>query len=337
MDEASAGQAGDIAAEQARMLASQISTTQSLGRRTADRSSRSQHSGTYHVNKAMEDNDWGVADALRHFGIRDAGGLWNLTPEQWRELAEKFPNALAEIRSQLAKGKDDASAYIDEMIAYAGQYEEILERMRQTQTRTSVDDIHSGFLDLMKDMEADSSAFAKNFEDMMKEAVFNSILNDSYREDMKRWYEDFAAAMSSDNELTPSEQRKLREQYMSLSQSIIDRRNEIMETMGWDESTVQSATRRSLSGMSQDTGDAIEGRMTAIQIAVEAIRGQYEAFMQTIAGLAASSERQKLVLDDILYHCSLMADYLKTISKNTESLRAMEKRLVAIEKYTSRI
>lgn len=337
MDEASAGQAGDIAAEQARMLASRISTTQSLGRRTADRSSRSQHSGTYHVNKAIEDNDWGVADALRHFGIRDAGGLWNLTPEQWRELAEKFPNALAEIRSQLAKGKDDASAYIDEMIAYAGQYEEILDRMRQTQTRTSVDDIHSGFLDLMKDMEADSSAFAKSFEDMMKEAVFNSILNDSYREDMKRWYEDFAAAMSSDNELTPSEQRKLREQYMSLSQSIIDRRNEIMETMGWDESTVQSATRRSLSGMSQDTGDAIEGRMTAIQIAVEAIRGQYEAFMQTIAGLAASSERQKLVLDDILYHCSLMADYLKTISKNTESLRAMEKRLVAIEKYTSRI
>lgn len=337
MDEASAAQAGDIADEQARMLASQIATTQSLGRRTADRSSRSQHSGTYHVNKAMEDNDWGVADALRHFGIRDAGGLWNLTPEQWRELAEKFPNALAEIRSQLAKGKDDASAYIDEMIAYAGQYEEILERMRQTQTRTSVDDIHSGFLDLMKDMEADSSAFAKNFEDMMKEAVFNSILNDSYREDMKRWYEDFAAAMSSDNELTSSEQRKLREQYMSLSQSIIDRRNEIMEAMGWDESTVQSATRRSLSGMSQDTGDAIEGRMTAIQIAVEAIRGQYEAFMQTIAGMTASSGRQKLILDDILYHCALMADYLKTISKNTGILASVEKRLSAIEKNTSGI
>lgn len=337
MDEASAAQAGDIADEQARMLASQIATTQSLGRRTADRSSGSQHSGTYHVNKAMEDNDWGVADALRHFGIRDAGALWNLTPEQWRELSEMFPNALAEIRSQLAKGKDDASAYIDEMIAYAGQYEEILERMRQTQTRTSVDDIHSGFLDLMKDMEADSSAFAQNFEDMMKEAVFNSILNDQYRQDMKRWYEEFAAAMSSDNELTPSEQRKLREQYMSLSQSIMDRRNEIMETMGWDESTVQSTTRRSLSGMSQDTGDAIEGRMTAIQITVEAIRAQYEAYLHSLAAIASASDRQRVTYEEVLFHLAEANEHLKTISDHTKALKGMETRLANIERNTSRL
>lgn len=337
MDEASAAQAGDIADEQARMLASQIATTQSLGRRTADRSSGSQHSGSYHVNKAIEDNDWGVADALRHFGIRDAGALWNLTPEQWRELSEMFPNALAEIRSQLAKGKDDASAYIDEMIAYAGQYEEILERMRQTQTRTSVDDIHSGFLDLMKDMEADSSAFAQNFEEMMKEAVFNSILNDQYRQDMKRWYEEFATAMSSDNELTPSEQRKLREQYMSLSQSIMDRRNEIMEAMGWDESTVQSTTRRSLSGMSQDTGDAIEGRMTAIQITVEAIRAQYEAYLHSLAAIASASDRQRVTYEEVLFHLAEANEHLKTISDHTKALKGMETRLANIERNTSRL
>lgn len=60
---------------------------------------------------------------------------------------------------------------------------------------------------------------------------------------------------------------------MEISKDALDERDSLKDALGWKDNFSQSASSGSFESMSQDTGDELNGRFTAVQIATE---GTYE-------------------------------------------------------------
>ena len=60
---------------------------------------------------------------------------------------------------------------------------------------------------------------------------------------------------------------------MAISKDALNERDSLKDALGWKDNFSQSASSGSFESMSQDTGDELNGRFTAVQIATE---GTYE-------------------------------------------------------------
>ena len=74
-------------------------------------------------------------------------------------------------------------------------------------------------------------------------------------------------------QLTPTELNNLKEEYDKIVQEGLAIRDNIADITGYKQSYEQSASSGSFESMSQDTGNELNGRFTAVQIATE---GTYE-------------------------------------------------------------
>lgn len=229
-------------------------------------------SSNHKINKGMSNADWQRITKAAGVSVKSASDFFNLTSEQMAKVAKDAPDLYAKLKSLADDGYQNAAQYMDEYIQYYKELQELENAYRENLTDVSFDSIKDEFKSALLDMESSTEDFANNFEKMMQSAVINALVNSKYNDAIQKWYEDFAAAMESDNELTAAEQRKLKKQYDDIVAGAINERDQIAKAMGWDTSSSQQSSSRSLAGMSQDTGDAIEGRLTALQIAVEAIR-----------------------------------------------------------------
>jgi chromosome segregation ATPase len=107
----------------------------------------------------------------------------------------------------------------------------------------------------------------------------------------------------------------------------VTERDTLIKAMGWDGSTTQQSSSSTLQSMSQDTGDAIEGRLTAIQIAVEAIRSNHQEQTLSIADLnddllsiIQTYNQFNVHYDNIERQMAKMYVELQTISENTGAI-----------------
>ena len=92
---------------------------------------------------------------------------------------------------------------------------------------------------------------------------------------LKPLYESWANKMKENGgrQLTPTELNNLKEEYDKIVQEGLAIRDNIADITGYKQSYEQSASSGSFESMSQDTGEELNGRFTAVQIATE---GTYE-------------------------------------------------------------
>lgn len=307
-------------------------------------------SSNHKINKGMSGSDWSRISQIVGKTISSAGEFWNLTSEQMAKIAQSAPDLYAKIKGLADDGYKDASQFMDEYIEYYKELEELENSFRELLTDVSFDSVKDDFKSLLLDMESDSKDFASNWEKMMQQAVINSLMNSKYNQMLKDWYNGFSDAMNDDNGLTEAEQAKLKQEWDSIVNSAIADRDSLKKAMGWDTGSgySQEASKYGVNTLSEDTGLAIVGRMTAMQEAVESIKASESVSVLTLADLtdeliqiAMEYSRFNVHQDNIERQLARIYIELQTISENTgaivKPIMSMQADVAEIKKYAKNL
>lgn len=193
-------------------------------------------------------------------------GLFDLTDEQLEKLQ-------AEAHIFWAQLDSDTQNYANQIAEGVGKVAEVMEQRMTDTTLIDIDTLRSDFQDLLTDMDADSADFADNFEEYMRNAILNSMLKESYMGRLEEWRKKFYAAM--DDGVTEQEYNDLKEEGQQIADDMKAEREAMADMFGWkSESSSQEATSKGFQAMSQDTGEELNGRFTALQVAGEEIKNQ---------------------------------------------------------------
>lgn len=128
----------------------------------------------------------------------------------------------------------------------------------------------------------------------MQKAMLTTMLGNKYKAELQKWYDAFAAANDNKTGISEEDYKKLQEQWNDIVTDAVKERDKLKELLGWtSESSSQDSTKRGFEAMSQDTGEELNGRFTALQITGEEIKNQ--AIEQT--GLLSSINEKMSLLD----------------------------------------
>jgi hypothetical protein len=166
-------------------------------------------------------------------------------PEIWQLLPEDLQNYVIGIGEAIEKQK--------ELNDYTAE-------LNTATTRNAIaDNIIEGF----KAGRRSAAEFADDFEDMMKDAVLQSIKIKALEGPLKEWYESFAA-MASDG-LTEEEIAELREMYNNIIAAGGEQLSQMEDVTGLDfTSSSREASRKGLESISQDSADLLNGKFTTM-------------------------------------------------------------------------
>lgn len=267
-------------------------------------------------------------------------GLFDLTDEQLEKLQ-------AEAHIFWAQLDSDTQNYANQIAEGVAQVKEVLEQQMTDTTLIDVDTLRNDFHDLLTDMDADSADFADNFEDYMKNAILNSMLKESYMGRLEEWRKKFYAAM--DDGVTEQEYNDLKEEGQQIADDMKAKREAMADMFGWKfESSSQEATAKGFQAMSQDTGEELNGRFTALQVAGEEIKNQNAIQVQSLNLLTMKSEdifrvntEIRNIADDTRDLIAQSYLELVQISENTgaiiKPIQQMQKDIAEVKKNTSKL
>ena len=209
-------------------------------------------------------------------------GLFDLTDEQLEKLQ-------AEAHIFWAQLDSDTQNYANQIAEGVGKVAEVMEQRMTDTTLIDVDTLRSDFQNLLTDMDANSADFADNFEEYMRNAILNSMLKESYMGRLEEWRKKFYAAM--DDGVTEQEYNDLKEEGQQIADDMKAEREAMADMFGWkSESSSQEATAKGFQAMSQDTGEELNGRFTALQISGEEIKNQNTIQSQSLNLLTAKAD-----------------------------------------------
>lgn len=158
--------------------------------------------------------------------------------------------------------------------AEAGTLEDIADDLAESLTQISFDSLKSEFIDTLMDMNSSAQDFSDNFSKMLMQAVLKAKVDDLLENDMQAFYDEWAErAEANGGKLSKTDITALKGKYDEMVQEGLKIRDEVAEITGYKQSYEQSASSGSFESMSQDTGEELNGRFTAVQIATE---GTYE-------------------------------------------------------------
>ena len=198
--------------------------------------------------------------------------IYKLTPEQMADIRTHNADVWKNMTDQ---GKYDKTEYWEQYTELAGKLEELTEQINENLTQTTFDSMKSDFINNLMDMSKSAKDFSNDFTTMLNQSMLNFALGDLMNKKLKPLYESWANKMKENGgrQLTPTELDNLKEEYDKIVQEGLAIRDNIADITGYKQSYEQSTSSGSFESMSQDTGEELNGRFTAVQIATE---GTYE-------------------------------------------------------------
>lgn len=283
-----------------------------------------------HEGYAWKDIAEGVSEVIgKEFnGMEDLIGL---TEEQWEELVKRYPEYVANLDA-------DFLAYLNEIRDKEEAIKEAAEAETEKWTGFTADSMLEEFLSSLQDMDKAAEDFAEDFEGYLKRAVINSVIGAKYKGEIEQLIKDWESMMKNDGRLDEDEVEYLKRKQQDLTDRMLAEREEATKVFGDDTKEYsQEASRGAFQTMSQETGDELNGRFTAIQMDTSHIRETLSDIQLSMSSLHLSANVIKQNTDEIRNISLLAIDHLEAISKNTHELYEMNQRLGKIEKNTRKI
>ena len=249
------------------------------------------HSNAYYWD--LDKNSLSQINKLLGTNLNNTWGDFSkLTADQMNEIRTHLPDIWSEMINEGKYGdrfKDDWNKYA----VQAGQLQEMTDNLRENLAQISFDSLRDSFVDALMDMDAKAEDFADDFEEYMTRALLNFAVGDKMDENLRKWYESWTDTMNAqEGKLTEKQIEEYRRQWDAYVQEGMDIRDEITGLTGYtgNSSSSQSATSKGYQAMSQDTGEELNGRFTALQIAGEEIKTQNIAQTQSLNLLTARAD-----------------------------------------------
>lgn len=236
----------------------------------------SHKSWQYYMRWSAEDLKWIQQNINKNF--TGTSSLWELTPEEMEKLRSnvdiwtKMQNA--------GKGGygERVTDKLDDYIEQAGKLEELTDNLYEGLTGMSFDSMYDSFVSSLMDMEKSAEDVADDISKYFMQAMLSNAIGEQFSDKLRTWYDKFGEAMKDDGTLDNNERKELMDEYMGYVDEAMKLRDELAAATGYDkisqESTSQSASSKGFQTMSQGTGEELNGRFTALQIAGEEIKNQ---------------------------------------------------------------
>lgn len=255
-------------------------------------------------------------------------GYSTLAGKSWEDIEllaaqGKLTKEAQEYYEALKKAREEGEELEERM-------EQIAEETREAFTGIGFDSLVDGIVEGFKSGKRSMSDFADDFEDMMKNAVLQSLKMTALEEPLRKWYEDFAAAAGDDDGLTQQEIEELKASYARIIENAGRQADDLERITGVSLGTgadTQTATARGFQAMSQETGRELNGRFTAIQGYVHDIK----AFVieQTNNGTQLLNETVNIrdIMIQLNGNVADIRTYTKVLPMMSETLILMNKKL----------
>ncbi len=258
------------------------------------------------------------------------GDIWNLTPEEMKMLRETVD--MWETIQNTGKGGygDRLTDKLNDYIDQAGTLEELTNELYEGLTGMSFDSMYDSFVDNLMDMKYDAKAASEDISEYFMRAMLSNKIGELYSEKLEEWWEKFGASME-DNELTEEERKALQDEYMKYVDEAMKLRDELAAATGYDKisqkAASQSASSKGFQTMSQDTGEELNGRFTALQVSNEEIKSQMINVVVGIGSLVSISTEGNATLGNILNQHVITNGYLEDIVKYTKPILELGSKL----------
>lgn len=323
--------------EALRLINKQIDATKKLGKERLNAgASAGSHSIGRRILNSIEDDWWGTILRITgpEFGnlLTDSRleSLFDMPVEKLKKLKEEVPQFWAVLDK-------DVREYLENIISYTDEIEEVAESLKEAMTQVSFDSLYDSFLDTLMDMEVSTEDFADNLSEILTRAMLSDVIGSKYKEKLKKWYESFASSMEEG--LSEQEIAELRREYEEIVNNAIEERNKIAEVTGYGSSATseQSATYGGFETMSEDTGSELNGRFTALQMAGEEIKTQMITVVSSLQSLVVTSGERNSLITDILTQTAIVNAHLADLVKYSKVMSGYGAKLDKIVEQTKNL
>ena len=310
----------------------------------------SHKSWQYYMRWSAEDLKWIQQNINKNF--TGTSSLWELTPEEMEKLRSnvdiwtKMQNA--------GKGGygERVTDKLDDYIEQAGKLEELTDNLYEGLTGMSFDSMYDSFVSSLMDMEKSAEDVADDISKYFMQAMLSNAIGEQFSDKLRTWYDKFGEAMKDDGTLDNNERKELMDEYMGYVDEAMKLRDELAAATGYDkisqESTSQSASSKGFQAMSQDTGEELNGRFTALQIAGEEIKNQNIIQSQSLNLLTVKADailsmntETRNIADDTRNLIAQSYLELVQISENTgaivKPIIQIQKDIAEVKKNTSKL
>lgn len=218
--------------------------------------------------KALKDLGVAINPQGMAFGLTSQ--LSDLTSTQLIYIRDNYKDLWGSLNNEQ---RDALQAIIDA----EEKGKEIIDQWQEAITGISYDSFYDGFIDTLSDMDASAEDMAENFGEYLKKSILAAMVYKNFQKDIDDLYNQWTAAGDEKSDggidITEDEAKNLQDKYDDLVNRMTKMRDDMSKTYGWDSSSSsQSASSKGFQAMSQDTGEELNGRFTALQVAGEDIR-----------------------------------------------------------------
>jgi hypothetical protein len=273
------------------------------------------HSIGRRIMKEMTSQDWrDISEAIGGNAERMLGGrltgLFDLSAEQLNRLKEQAP-------AFWAKMDDDVRKYLQNIIDGAEQLEDVQKAAKERLTQTTFEAMRDDFISKLADMESAASDFSDDFSKMLFTAMLNTKINELFSNRLEKWYDQFAKGME-DGDISESERNALLSEWNGIVDDSLKLRDSLAEATGYAQSMGEgSGAYKATSSFSQEQGDELNGRLTAIQIGQAYQNEQLTMAVMTLQSMSVVGQEQGNTLAEMRNLMLIGNGHLEDIARYT--------------------
>lgn len=304
------------------------------------------HSIGVRIRKGMSSEGWAEAQKAlgAEFNKATEGrmtGLFDLSVEQLEKLQVEAPTFWAKL-------DDDVRTYLEDIIAANESAEDLKETLNESLTGISFDSLFDNFLESLYDMESSAEDISDDMADYLRKSLIKAFAVENYKGKMQEWYTKWAEAMK-DGEISSEEQKSLDDLKSSIITGATESAKLINDQFDYlKKDSSQSSSKGGFQAMGQDTGDELNGRFTALQMAGEEIKAQNTLQTQSLNILTVRAD----AILSVNTETRNIADEIRTIQVNSylelqeirqntgdtvKQLKIMDEKLKKIENNTNKL
>ena len=255
--------------------------------------------------------------------VGSAGDVVGLSAKDIQILRTYAGNAWADYFGDVDSERNptEVKNYLEAIGDLAERDTEIISEFYATLTNMSFDDLRSDFKSKMMDMKSDAKDFTNDFAKMMTDSLMDSFMATSgLNEAIKQWQIKWGKYLENDNTLSEAELADLQREYEALVKQAMEVRDQAAQITGYADTYEQEASSKGFNAMSQDLGEELSGRFTAVQIAGENISAQMLVVVATMNSLAAFSGSTNGAVIEIRNLMIMTNSYLEDVVKYAKLL-----------------
>lgn len=307
-------------------LQGQIASNRGSADLVAGDSDKGYHSWYYKRNDAGFDYNRFNSVLAQHGSttrVGSAGDVVGLSAKDIQILRTYAGNAWADYFGDVDSERNptEVKNYLEAIGDLAERDTEIISEFYATLTNMSFDDLRSDFKSKMMDMKSDAKDFTDDFAKMMTDSLMDSFMATSgLNEAIKQWQIKWGKYLENDNTLSEAELADLQREYEALVKQAMEVRDQAAQITGYADTYEQEASSKGFQAMSQDLGEELSGRFTAVQIAGENISAQMLVVVATMNSLAAFSGSTNGAVIEIRNLMIMTNSYLEDVVKYAKLL-----------------